>query len=86
VLTDNETYELEILKLANENGKFAIEQMHLLLGPDWVRNAVNRLLTKKWIELVDITDRVAIVPGITMRVYIATPEAVKWMRDNYGHS
>jgi hypothetical protein len=76
-MTDDERFEYEVLSLANEGGKFAI-QIGMIMGPD-LQNALQRLQERRWVMLIDISP-VAIEPGALFRIFLASDDALSWWR------
>lgn len=66
---------LELLKLANENGKIGIEFGYI--GSLERQKALEWMQVQDWIRLIDLTP-VAVSPGKVFRVFLAQPIAVAW--------
>ena len=64
---------LELLKLANNNGKFAIQLGHAMSYDR--QNAFEWMLMNDWIRLIDVT-ALSHGPGGIFRVYRAMPVAM----------
>lgn len=77
-MTEDEQQEYEVLKLATQEGAFAIE-MGLLMEPVERQLALERLQRRRWITLIDIAP-VKQHPGRLFRVFLASPEAMTWFR------
>ncbi len=70
-LNDDEE-ELELLKLANEHGKFAIPILTQPLSEP-KQLALERLQQRRWITLIDVTP-IANMTGL-YRIFLLSPEA-----------
>jgi hypothetical protein len=75
-MTQNELVEYELLKLANEFGKFAI-QLGLIEGE--MQLALERLQIRRWITLIDISP-LAEYPNQLFRIFLASDTAMAWFR------
>lgn len=78
-MTPEQQHEYEILKLANESGKFAIEVGTDPGGKD-LQFALERLQTRRWITLIDISP-ISEYPGLLFRLFLASDEAMTWFRE-----
>lgn len=59
----------DLLTLANEKGKFAIEASY---DDPRMQAALQRAIDNEWITLVDVTTTMAYAPGRLMRVFRLT--------------
>lgn len=77
-MTDTEKARYEVLKLANENGKFAVQ-----LGTPFRQEAqilaFEEMQITGWVRLIDVTP-IAEYPDRLFRVFLASPEAMAWFR------
>lgn len=84
-VTDDEKQEYNLLKLANEHGKFALE----LLTKDSpgplkdAQAALERLQMRGWVRLIDISPLPS-YPGRLFRIFLATDEALTWRRSDHA--
>ena len=79
-MMESEKAEFDILKMANENGKFGIELAIGVLS-EQLQFALERLQIRRWVTLIDITPIAASVAGIrVMRIFLASDEAMRWFR------
>ncbi len=76
-MTPTEQAEFAIFKLANEEGKFAIEVGYVLSRP--IQKALEQMMMKDWVRLIDLSS-VGCVPGRFMRVFRMMPEALAHYR------
>ena len=81
-MTDEETARFAVLKIANDDGKFAIP-----VGSGFKtleeQEAFQGLLLSGWLRLIDITPLAEGEPGRVYRVFLATPEAMTWFRGQH---
>lgn len=82
-ITDDQKAEVEILGLANEMGKFALELS--FVGTPEQQQALERLQVRRWITLADVAP-VAAYPGRLFRVFVASDEALAWHASMTGHT
>jgi hypothetical protein len=79
-MTDAETAEYKVLKLANEHGKLAF-QLGFSGDTQSDVDALEGLQIRRWITLIDITPLTTMdMPGIFFRVFLVSPEAMTWFR------
>jgi hypothetical protein len=76
-MTDEEQAEYELLKLANDKGKFAIPMAANMT--DDHSDALERLQLREWIKLIDVSP-LSIQTGKVFRVFMITPAARTWYR------
>lgn len=77
-MTHEEKLEYDILKIANEDGRFALQIGHLFDTPG-AQAAFERLLFRRWIALMDISP-ITSFPDRVFRVFLASDEAMAWFR------
>ena len=77
-MTPDELAEYEVLKLANENGKFAVEYGAGLSGQQQI-DALERMQLRREVILIDMSP-LAAYPGKVFRVFLVTPEKLAWFR------
>ena len=81
-MTPEETKEREILSLANEIGKLAVEVDYTdSKDPIGFQDALERLMIRGWIRLIDVGS-IRYAPDRMFRIFLASPEAVEWYRKN----
>lgn len=77
-MNSNEQAEFDVLKLATEEGVFAIE-LRTPMPTGQQQLALNRLQKRRWITLIDVSP-IAIQQDKLFRVFMATEEAMTWFR------
>lgn len=65
--------EWEIIKLANDKGKFAIELGATIDHQDGLES----LLLRRWVTLIDVSPT-SLFPRKLFRVFLLSPEAMEW--------
>lgn len=75
-LTDEEEADLEILDLANERGKFALQVG--LIPPPRLQLAFERGLHDEWFRFLDVTPIACVPDAVLMRLFMLTPAG--WLR------
>ena len=82
-MTDDEAAQFEILKLATEEGKFAVA-VGGAFKTTLLQDAFERLMTRGWIRLIDITPLASGErAGRLYRVFLASDEAMSWFRSKH---
>lgn len=76
-MTDEEMSRYAVLKLANENGKFALEVGSVLRAQ--VQIEFEQMLISGWVRLIDVTP-IAEYPKRLFRVFIVSADAMAWFR------
>lgn len=81
-MTDDEA-QAEILGMASENGKMAIE-LGLIPKPP-LQLALERLQLRGWLRLIDVTP-ISAVPDRMFRIFLASDEAQAWLAGYQGRT
>lgn len=83
-MTREEQYEFNVLKLANDAGKLALE-FGILFKDKEHQFALERLQLRRWLTLIDLapatlaqTSRPAL-----LRIFLASEEAMTWFRQQH---
>ena len=81
-MTDDEAAQFAVLKLATEDGKFAIP-----LGSGFAsraeQEAFQRMQITGWISLIDVSPIAAGEPLLIYRVFLASAAAMHWFRSQH---
>jgi hypothetical protein len=75
-MTEDEQAEWDVLKTANDQGKFAVP---LGVGDERLTPALLRLQVRRWVTLIDVS-AISLDPTHLYRIFLASDEAMTWFR------
>lgn len=76
-MSPDEQAELDVLKMATENGKLALQ-----IGANFgqaKQAALQRLQLRQWLTLIDVSP-IAEHPDRLFRIFLASESALSWLR------